>query len=304
MNDTGDGTGAWRPAQPADMPEGRMVEVSPGVRLHIVEAGPVDGPPVILLHGFPEFWFGWRRQIEALAAAGYRVLAPDQRGYGTSDKPAGIPAYRIDRLSGDVLGLADAAGLSTFALIGHDWGGAVAWWTALSAPGRVKRLVILNAPNPATMAAYARRHPTQALKSLYILSMQVPLLPEWSFRAGDFKMAGAALTGSSRPGTFLPADLDRYREAWSQPGALAGMVNWYRALRYRIDPPAGPVRPPTLILWGDRDAFLESGLAEAAAGTCEHARVVHVPEAGHWIQHEEPDLVNAEIIGFLAGSTA
>ncbi|WP_448204636.1 alpha/beta fold hydrolase [Azospirillum sp. sgz302134] len=275
------------------------VEVAPGVRLHVIDAGPPDGPLVILLHGFPEFWYGWRRQIGALAAAGFRVLAPDQRGYGASDKPRGLDAYTTDRLAADVLRLADQAGRRTFSVVGHDWGGVVACWVALTAPDRVTRLAILNAPHPATMGGYALRHPTQAVRSLYVLAFQLPFLPERMIRARGFRMAEHALTNTSRRGTFDADDLARYREAWAQPGALTAMLNWYRAMRRGHHPPTVRVRPPTLILWGDRDRFLEKGLAEAAAALCDDARVVHMEKASHWVQHEEAERVNRELADFL-----
>ncbi|MBP2316755.1 alpha/beta fold hydrolase [Azospirillum soli] len=279
-----------------------MVEVAPGVRLHVVEAGPRDGPLVILLHGFPEFWYGWRRQIGALAAGGFHVLAPDQRGYAASDKPRGIGAYTADTLAADVLRLAERAGRASFTLVGHDWGGVVAWWVALTAPERVERLVILNAPHPATMRGYALRHPTQAARSWYVLAFQPPVLPELVIRAGGFRLAERALTGTSRPGTFTADDLARYREAWARPGAMTAMLNWYRALRRRMDPPRGRLRMPVLILWGDRDRFLDRGLAEAAAAMCGDTRVVHLETATHWIQHEEAARVNEEIEAFLKGA--
>ena len=189
------------------------------VTLHVVEAGPADGPAVILLHGFPEFWFGWRHQIGALAAAGHRVVVPDQRGYATSDKPEGIDAYRGVRLAGDVVGLADALGIDRFRLVGHDWGGVVAWATAALHPGRVERLAVLNAPHPDTWGLYALTHPTQALRSAYVGLFQLPRLPEALLSAGRHRALRRSLLESSRPGTFTEADLDRYVEAWSKPGA-------------------------------------------------------------------------------------
>lgn len=267
------------------------------VRLHVEEAGPADGPVVVLLHGFPEFSYAWRKQLGPLAAAGFRVLAPDQRGYGRSDKPEGIEAYRLDELADDVLRL---AGDRRFSLVGHDWGGVVAWWLALCNPDRLQRLVILNAPHPATLESYALSHPGQLLKSWYVLAFQLPGLPEALFRARDFRLPVRTLCGTSRPGTFTPDDIARYRAAWSQARSVTAMLNWYRALlRHRRPPPAERCRVPTLILWGDRDAFLEPGLADAALALCDQGRLVRLRDATHWIQHEQPDRVNAEMTGFL-----
>lgn len=204
-----------------------------GLTLSVAEAGPEDGPLTVLLHGFPETWWGWRHQIGPLAAAGLRVVAPDQRGYGLSSRPEGIAAYHLDRLADDVTGLADALGHDRFRLVGHDWGGLVAWWVAARHPDRLERLAILNAPHPDVFGAYARRHPTQALRSVYVGLFQLPGLPEALLRVGDCAALRRALTNSSRPGAFSPHDLDLYAAAWRRPGAITAMLNWYRALRLR-----------------------------------------------------------------------
>src|SRR3954454_3449535 len=263
-----------------------------GIELHAVAAGPADGKLAILLHGFPEFSYGWRHQIPALAAAGLRIVAPDQRGYNRSDKPAGISAYKLDTLADDVLGLADALGRHHFAVVGHDWGGVVAWLLATRNPERIARAAILNAPHPATLWSYARSHPSQALKSWYVGLFRLPVIPEQALRAGGFWGLRRALR-TSRPGTFTGEDLRRYGEAWAQPGALTAMLNWYRALRLSASStPAARIRVPVRVIWGERDAFLGSGLAEAGAALCDDAEVIHLPDASHWLQHEEPDRVN------------
>ena len=271
-----------------------------GITLHAVTAGPADGPLVILLHGFPEFWYGWWRQIAPLAASGLRVVVPDQRGYNLSDKPAGVAPYRLDTLADDVLGLADALGHERFAVVGHDWGAAVAWHVASRSPERVTRAAILNAPHPATLRQYARAHLRQALKSWYVAYFQLPFLPELGLRAGGFRGLRRALQRTSRPRTFTDEDFRHYREAWAQPGALTAMLNWYRALRLAgvLAAPAR-VRVPVRVIWGDRDAFLEAGLAETSAALCERAEVFHLPDATHWVQHEEAERVNRLLIEFL-----
>jgi pimeloyl-ACP methyl ester carboxylesterase len=205
-----------------------MVEAA-GVRLHVVEAGPASGSPVVFLHGFPEFHYGWRHQIDALAAAGCRVLAPDQRGYNLSDKPRGLAAYSLDALAADVVAALDALGCAKTFVVGHDWGGVVAWWLALTRPDRVAGLVAINAPHPVVMRRALRRDRAQRRRSRYILFFQLPWLPEWRLRRNDFAGLARALTATSRRGTFSPEDLARYREAWRQPGALTAMLNWYRA---------------------------------------------------------------------------
>lgn len=271
-----------------------------GIVLHTVTAGPADRPLVILLHGFPEFWYGWRHQLAPLAAAGLLVAAPDQRGYNLSDKPAGIAAYCLDTLAQDVLGLADAVGRERFAVVGHDWGGVVAWHLAARSPERITRVAILNAPHPATLRQYAVRHPRQLAKSWYVAWFQLPLLPELSLHAGNFWILERVLRQTSPAGTFSAGDLDAYREAWRRRGALTGALNWYRALRRRGGaPPPSPIRTRVRVIWGERDAFLESGLAEAGLALSENGEIVRLPRVGHWLQHEAADEVNRLLLEFL-----
>jgi len=278
---------------------------SNGLTLHAAVAGPPEGPLVILLHGFPEFWYGWRRQIAPLAAAGLRILAPDQRGYNLSDKPTGIAAYRLDRLAEDVLGLADSLRRARFAVVGHDWGGVVAWHLAGRNPERVSRAAMLNAPHPATLRRYASRHPRQVLKSWYVGFFQLPSMPELALRAGDYWVLRRVLRRSSRVGAFTADDFRAYRAAWAQPGALGAMLNWYRALRHDAGREAStPIRTPVRVIWGDRDAFLDRGLAEAGLALCERGEIFHLPDATHWVQHERPDEVNRLLINFLTDGIA
>jgi epoxide hydrolase 4 len=277
---------------------GQRVAVN-DVALHVAEAGPDDGRLVILLHGFPEFSYGWRRQIEPLAAAGFRIAAPDQRGYNLSSKPEGVRAYHLDTLVADVIGLADALGRERVSLVGHDWGGIVAWWAACRHPGRVERLAVLNALHPAIARSYLLRHPGQMLRSWYVGFFQIPGLPEALLSTGGHAALRRSLTGTSRPGTFSETDLDAYARAWSEPGALTAMVNWYRALRHFQAKGRARVAVPTLLLWGVRDRFLEAGLAEESLDLCDQGRLHRFNEATHWLHLEQPDSVNRELIGFL-----
>jgi pimeloyl-ACP methyl ester carboxylesterase len=271
-----------------------------GIELEALAAGLADGPLVILLHRFPEFSDGWRQQIPALAGAGFRVVAPDQRGYNRSDKPEGIAAYRLDTLADDVLGIADTLGYQRFAVVGHDWGGVVAWHLAEHYPERISRAAILNAPHPTTLWRHARRRPSQALKSWYVAFFQLPFLPERALSASGFWVLRRVLRRTSRSGTFTGEDFRHYREAWGQPGALTAMLNWYRALRlHRPAAASARIRMPVRVIWGHRDAFLEKGLAEAGASLCDKAEVIHLPEASHWLQHEEPETVNRLLLKFL-----
>jgi epoxide hydrolase 4 len=277
------------------------------VRLHYVEAGPDDGPAVVLLHGFPDFWYSWRHQIPALAAAGFRAIAPDMRGYNLSSKPTGVSAYQPRRLAADIRDLIRERGFERACVAGHDWGAAVAWVLAMAHPEAVERLAILNVPHPNRMLEALRRPGRQLGKSWYMFFFQLPWLPERAVRARDWRALRHGFEHDARPGAFTPADIDRYREAWSQPGAATATINYYRASMRR--PPGrrpadggggglGPVTAPTLIIWGEHDRYLSSALAEPSrADVPGLAGVVRLPDASHWVQHDEPDRVSDLLIG-------
>ncbi|MBN2147924.1 MAG: alpha/beta hydrolase [Anaerolineales bacterium] len=272
-----------------------------GIRLHVAQAGPQDGPLVVLLHGFPEFWYGWRRQITPLAQAGYRVIAPDQRGYNLSEVPKGVEAYRIAELVDDIAGLLDALGRQDCCLVGHDWGAAVAWNVALTYPERVQKLAILNVPHPAVMLDFLKRNPRQMLKSWYIAFFQIPGLADWLVRQNDFHQAAGSLRGSSQPGTFSDEDIAEYKKAWKNSAGLTGMINWYRALaRYRPSMPEdNRLHMPVRILWGKRDAFLSHEMAGLSAQLCDQAELTLFEHATHWVQHEEAEAVAKALIDFF-----
>lgn len=270
------------------------------VRLHSVAAGPKDGPVVVLLHGFPEFWYGWHKQIEPLAAAGFRVIVPDQRGYNLSSKPSGVASYALTELVSDVMAIANQLGQPKIFLAGHDWGAAVAWSAALLHPQRVAKLVVINVPHPSVMRKFLSTHIRQLLRSWYMFFFQLPWLPEALFSAFNYRIGARSLVRSSRPGTFSPEDLAQYRAAWSQPGALTGMVNWYRALfRFRTKFPDRTLHIPTRILWGQRDAFLLSEMAQESLRYCDNAELFTFADATHWLQHEEHARVSKLLIDFF-----
>jgi len=270
----------------------------PGLHMHYVEAGPLDGTPVILLHGFPEFWYSWRLQIPALAAAGYRVIAPDQRGYNLTDKHG---PYDIATLIGDIAHLQDALGLARSHVADHDWGGVVAWAFAAAYPARTAKLAILNAPHPNAFQDAPRRHPRQLLKSWYVYAFQIPRLPEWGLRSSDYYLLRRGF--AQIPNTSA-ADIARCREAWAQPGALEAMIGWYRALfratlaRRGHQPPLR-IASPTLVIWGERDAFLDTGCNDTLPRYVRDLEVRDLP-ASHWVQLDLPDEVNRLLRAFLA----
>ncbi len=272
---------------------------SGGVTLNVAEAGPQDGPLVILLHGFPEFWFGWRHQIGALASAGYRVVAPDQRGYNLSDKPQAIADYDIDRLADDVVALAAHYTREPFCLVGHDWGAVAAWWTTTRHPQKVRKLAVLNCPHPAVWRDAMDNDPVQRRASWYVRAFQIPWLPETLLRAGNYRALVQALREARAP--VSDAEIERYRDAWRQPGALTAMINWYRAIRRRtIAPvPPGSIAVPVQIVWGRNDPYALPALAEASKTLCADAKLVYLPDATHWVAQDEPGRVSAILLDFL-----
>lgn len=233
-----------------------------------------------------------------------RLIIPDQRGYNLSDKPEGIRAYNLDNLVEDVLGLADHFGYDRLDLVGHDWGAVVAWEAAITVPQRIQRLAILNVPHPAVMSAYLAKSPAQMLKSWYIVSFQIPGLADRLLRMRDWAALEGLLAGSGKSRTFDSRELVEYRKAWSQPGALTAMINWYRALVcYRPATPKDPrVHQPVLILWGKRDIALSYAMVSPSMDLCDQGRLTVFDEATHWVQHDEPSQVNRELIQFFRAS--
>lgn len=273
-----------------------------GINLHIAVAGPEDGPLVVLLHGFPEFWFGWKNQIQPLAEKGYRVVAPDQRGYNLSDKPEGIDNYTVDHLRDDVIGIIEHFQKKTAIVIGHDWGGAVAWHLAATRPEYVEKLIVLNIPHPKAMPRVLKKNPLQWMKSSYIAFFQLPNLPEKALGMGEFKTMQQSIEQTSKPDTFSKHEMEQYRAAWSQSDALTAMLNWYRAIRrgsFR-QVPETKIKVPVRIIWGMGDQFLSPMLAKESMSFCEEVNLAFVGEATHWIQHEQPEIVNRLIDQFIS----
>ena len=267
----------------------------PGVRLHYVEAG--TGPLVVLLHGFPELWYAWRKQIAPLAQAGYRIVAPDMRGYNLSGKPQGISAYGTRLLVEDIANLIRACGEERAFIVGHDWGAGVAWAFAMMHPEMTTRLAVLNGPHAARLLAAFKR-PEQLLRSWYMFFFQIPWLPEAVSRRGGF--APWLKTLRDEPlvkDAFTPADLAIYAEAFAQPGAVTAMINYYRALlRPSLAPPLTRIETDTLVLWGEQDPHLGRDLAQPDPKLVPNARVEYLPDASHWILHERPEKVNALLL--------
>ena len=276
---------------PAQAPHHQFVVVNE-IRLHVVTAGPQDGACVVLLHGFPEDGRAWDRQVGPLAAAGFRVIVPDLRGYHLSEKPHGVLAYRLSALVADVAALIDTLAGGRARLVGHDWGGIVAWATAMAHPERVEKLVILNAPHPASARTF--RKPAQLRRSWYIFFFQLPWLPERQLP----RFGLGALRGVN-PAAYTAQERREYLSAWQQPGTAESMLNYYRALlRVRGARPS-IITAPTLVIWGERDVALLPELAEPPRRWVPDLRVERLPRASHWVMRDEPERVSGLLAEFL-----
>jgi pimeloyl-ACP methyl ester carboxylesterase len=263
------------------------------VRLHCASMGPADGPLVVLLHGFPECWVTWRHQLPALAAAGFRAVAPDLRGYGASDKPRGIAQYKLEKLAQDVAELVRALGRERAHLVGHDWGGNVAWHTAMWHPERIHKLAILNVPHPQRMAR-ALRTLRQLRKSWYFFFFQVPFLPERTLTPDRLRVMYRYTT--ARKGAYDEEDIAALIEAVREP---SGPINYYRAAARFRSPRWRPIEAETLVIWGERDRWLGSELAQPDPRWVPKVRIERIPEASHWIQADAPDRVDDLLLRFL-----
>jgi pimeloyl-ACP methyl ester carboxylesterase len=273
-----------------------------GIRLHVARAG--EGPLMLFLHGFPEYWEMWRPMLEYFGARGWCAVAPDMRGYNLSDKPAELEAYRPKHLGADVLALAEHYTKDKFVLVAHDWGGAIAWGVAIARPQRLAKLVMLNSPHPYVFWRELCDNPAQQKASAYMNLFRDPKAERVLTENGYARLLG----------WFADADEGWRRsllEAWSQPGALTGGLNYYRASMLYPPTPEDPgarklqwrpgdfmVRVPTLVLWGMRDTALLPGCLDGLEAVVPGVKIVRVPEASHWIARERSDLVNREIEAF------
>ena len=282
-----------------------------GLNFHCVVAG--EGTPVILLHGFPEFWYEWRNMLPALAETGFRAIAPDLRGYNLSDKPEGVEAYKMKHLVADVAGLIDhysSAGKAF--VVGHDWGGVVAWALAISKPEKVDKLIIVNAPHPGTMRRELALNDNQQQASRYIHYFRRPDAEAGLSENDFFRLRRMIFQTASGPDIF-PSDVqDEYVKAWSQRGAVQGGLNYYRATEIFPDTSTKEsksraiefadslkVKVPTLVIWGEKDQALLTGNLEGLDSYVPDLKVIRVPDGTHWVIHEQPALIASYITTFL-----
>ena len=269
-----------------------------GVQLHVVAAGDPDAPLVVLLHGHPDFWYGWRDQIRPLVEAGFRVVVPDQRGCNLSDAPDGADAYRLSELAADVCELIQSEGEESAHVVGHDFGGFVAWNVALRHPSMVDRLGILNVPHPTVYRETLRSSPQQIVRSWYVWFYQLPKLPEWLLRRNEMANMVESLEVTSNSGTFDDETVSRYKAAWQHTG-IKPRINWYRGFRHSDSLPRSDVSQPTLICWGEDDIALRASMAEQSLDYCENGQLRTFPDASHWVHHERSEVTD-ELLGHLS----
>lgn len=272
-----------------------------GLRLHYASEGTWGAPLIVLLHGFPEFWYSWRYQMRPLAEVGYYVVAVDQRGYNLSDK--GGP-YDVNTLSDDIAGLIQALGYTqAAAVIGHDWGGVVTWVFAARYPELVKQVAVCNVPHPATLGRAVRAlYMPQLLRSWYIAFFQLPWLPEQFLSDGDFRRLASSINRGLHE-KLSPETVAAFRDAWRQPMALQSMIGWYRALwhnKHDLDSVEYQVKVPALLIWGDNDFALTTQVAEWSRDYIRNLQLRYIPGGSHWIQQDRPAEVTRYLLDFLA----
>jgi pimeloyl-ACP methyl ester carboxylesterase len=276
------------------------------IRLHYAECGAGNDGLVILLHGFPEFWYSWRHQLPVLGAR-YHVVAPDMRGYNLSEKPSRVEDYRIESLVGDVLGLIKHFGKSQSAIVAHDWGAGVAWAVAQRHPEAVSKLAALQVPMP--VAWRDNMTLRQFLSSWYMFFFQLPRVPEWWASRNNFARVERMYRETIvRPGAFSDGDIAAYKEALRQPGALTSSINYYRANVFRsllrgTETPRdadGRIRVPTLFIYGEQDiAVIPSTVRDLGRFINAPYRELRIPDSGHWVQNEAVEEVNSALLEFL-----
>ena len=291
---------------------GHYCEVGNGVRLHYAQAGSPGAPLVLLVHGFPEFWYAWREVLPLLGTR-FHAVAPDLRGFNLSSKPAGVDAYRTGAIAADLAGLIHALGHDSATVVGHDWGGAAAWTLAIAHSEMVDFLVILNSPHPVLFARALAGDAAQQRASGYMNWLRQPGSEKLLAENDSELLAGFFLRMGGNE-WFRDAVPDAYRAAWAQPGALTAGVNYYRATP--LHPPSATepgasavrlrdedfmVRVPTKVIWGERDTALLPGLLIGLERFVPQLRVVRWPQATHWLIHEHPAQVAAEIAAFAGG---
>ena len=270
-----------------------------GINLHYVTQG--EGELMLMLHGFPEFWYSWRHQIPEFAKD-FKVVALDLRGYNESDKPSQQSAYVMNEFIKDIEGVIKGLGYDRCVLVGHNWGGAIAWSFAYAHSDMVERLIVLNLPHPAKFAE-GFRTPQQLLRSAYIFFFQLPLLPELLLQASDYQPIESAFKGMAvNKSAFTQADIEAYKDAAAKRGALTATLNYYRNVWQQglLSHNWGILEVPTLMIWGEDDTALGKELTYGTEAYVRDFQIKYIPNCSHWVQQEQPQLVNQYMREFLA----
>jgi epoxide hydrolase 4 len=278
-----------------------------GLVMRVARAGAGDRL-VVMLHGFPESWYSWRHQLRAFAPR-FDCVAPEMRGYGETDAPRGVKNYRIEKLVGDIAGLIETLGYQHAAVVGHDWGGAIAWATALIRPDRVAQLCVMNCPHPRKFVEQIRSNPRQMLRSWYMLFFQIPLLADTLIWARGSALVARGIRASAyNKAAFTAEDLTQFRATFRRPYSATAALNYYRALRrpdFLLTPPANhwlrrKIAAPTLLIWGEHDVALGKelthGMEDLFTGPF---TIKYLADSGHWVQQERPEAVNRYLAEFL-----
>jgi pimeloyl-ACP methyl ester carboxylesterase len=275
-----------------------------GMKLHCVTQG--NGPLMLMLHGFPEFWYSWRHQISEFAKD-YKVVAPDLRGYNDSDKPKEQSAYVMEEFVKDVEGVINGLGYESCVLVAHDWGGAIAWFFAYAHPEMVEKLIVMNIPHPAKFSEALRSNPQQRQRSWYIFFFQMPVLPELWLQWNNYQLIDEFFTGMAvDKSAFTREDIEAYKDAAAKRGALTAAVNYYRNVfqGFFNQPQWGVLKVPTLMIWGENDTALGTELTYGTEEYVEDFQIRYIPNCSHWVQQEKPELVNQYMREFLSGDSS
>lgn len=270
-----------------------------GIKLNVVQCGQEEKQAIMFLHGFPEFWYGWKKQINFFCQESFHVVVPDQRGYNLSEKPESIKAYTLEKLAKDIAELIQSLGLKEVYLVGHDLGAGVAWELADRYSELIKKVVIISMPHPEVMSFTLKNSFVQFLKTIYIFLVQLPWLPEMIMKLTNFALLRWGMCLSARKDTFSKRDMEEYMMSWKRDGALTSMFNWYRAARYYKPYRKTKIKVPTLIIWGEKEKFLSKKMAIQSLKMCEKGQINVIKGGTHWLHHEKSEEVNKVILEFF-----
>lgn len=267
------------------------------VSLSVITAGPKEGRPVIILHGFPERAESWMNQIELLSNKGFFVIAPVLRGYGDSDHPSGVKNYSLEKIGHDVVELMDHFKISKSFIIGHDWGCAVSWYLISFFEERFEKAILLNAPHWEVFRRHLLSNPAQLLKSWYVLAIQLPVIPEVIISLKNYSLFAETVAKSSVRRSYPKDELEALKKEWNEKKSMGTMLNWYRAAKYSLkNQPQNGIQIPVSLVWGERDPFVSLSMGKESLEFCKNGELIVLKNAGHWPHHECKDELNSLIL--------